>query len=247
MTDKSRGIEAAGPPWSVDLLADLHAGVLDERAAAQLWPRVQADPEARAIIEALEATTTDLASLATAPAPPMPADVATRIDAALAEEARGTRLAPVVDLAAARRKRNQRIGWISGVAAVAAAAVATIAIVVPGSSESTGSPIAEPPRSSQSAGPVLNLRSDQPQAAVGQLSSGVKDYGPLGDAQRLSSCLQEAGFASTASPIGVRPGTLDGQPAVLVLLTTGELAKFRLVALSPQCGPKPLLDQVVGN
>lgn len=247
MTDESRGFEAIGPPWSVDLLADLHADVLDEREAAQLWPRVQADPEARAIIEALEATTADLASLATAPAPPMPADVAARIDTALAEEARGNQIAPVVDLAAARRKRNQRVGWISGVVAVAAAAVAAIAIAVPGSQDTTGTPVAAPPPSSQSGGAELALRSDQPQAAVGQLSTGVKDYGPLGDAQGLSTCLQEAGFAPTASPIGVRPGTLDGQPAVLVLLTTGELAKFRLIALSPDCGPKPLLDQVVGK
>jgi hypothetical protein len=246
MTDESRGIEAAGPPWSVDLLADLHAGVLDEREAAELWPRVQADPEARTIIEALEATTADLASLATAPAPPMPADVAARIDAALAQEARPG-VAPVVDLAAARRKRNQRIGWISGVVAVAAAAVAAIAIAVPGTSDTTGTPVAAPPQSGQAGGPALAVRSDQPQAAVGQLSTGVKDYGPLGSAQRLSTCLQAAGFAPAASPIGVRPGTLDGQPAVLVLLTTGKLAEFRLVALSPDCGPKPLLDQVIGR
>lgn len=247
MTDESRGIEAAGPPWSVDLLADLHAGVLDEHEAAELWPRVQADPEARAIIEALESTTADLASLAAAPAPPMPAGVAARIDAALAQEARGAApVAPVVDLATARRKRNQRIGWITGVVAVAAAAVAAVAVFVPSSSETTGTPVAAPPTSSQ-AGPGLAVRSDQPQAAVGQLSSGVKDYGALGDAQHLNTCLQAAGFAPTASPIGVRPGTLDGKPAVLVLLTTGRLAEFRLVALSPDCGPKPLLDQVVGK
>ncbi|TNC27263.1 hypothetical protein [Amycolatopsis alkalitolerans] len=245
MTDESRGIGAAGPPWSVDLLADLHAGVLDEREAAQLWPRVQADPEARAVIEALEVTTADLASLASAPAPPMPAHVAARIDAALASEARG--LAPVVDLAAARRRRNKRIGWVSGVVAVAAAAVAAVAIVVPGSSNTTGTPVAEPPSSSQPGGSELAIRSDQPQAAVGRLSTGVKDYGPLGDANGLSTCLQQAGFAATASPIGVRPGTVDGKPAVLVLLTTGKLAEFRLVALSPECGPKPLLDQVVGK
>ncbi|GHF57889.1 anti-sigma-K factor RskA [Amycolatopsis bartoniae] len=243
MTDESRGI--ADRPWSVDLLADLHAGVLDDATAAELWPRVQADPEAQAVIEALEATTADLATLATAPAPPMPAAVAARIDAALAQEA--GHVAPVVDLAAARRRRNRRIGWISGVVAVAAAAVAAIAITVPGTSGQSGTPVAEPPSSSAPAGGSLAVRSDQPQAAVAQLSAGVKDYGPLGDAQRLNACLQEAGFAATAAPIGVRPGTLDGRPAVLVLLTTGRLAEFRLVALSPDCGPKPLLDQVVGK
>lgn len=246
MTDEHREIGAAGPPWSVDLLADLHAGVLDEHAAAELWPRVQSDPEARAVVEALQSVTADLATLATAPAPPMPADVAARIDNALAAEARG--VAPVVDLAAARRRRNRRIGWVSGVVAVAAAAVAAIAITVPGTSNQTGTPVAAPPPvSSQPDGSALALRSDEPQAAVGELSSGAKDYGPLGDAQHLSTCLQQAGFAATAAPIGVRPGTLDGQPAVFALLTTGKLAEFRLVALSPDCGPKPLLDRVVGK
>ncbi|GAA5157886.1 MULTISPECIES: hypothetical protein [Amycolatopsis] len=245
MTDESRGI--AGRPWSVDLLADLQAGALDEHEAAGLWPRVQADPEARAILGALEATTADLASLATAPAPPMPAEVAARIDAALAREAGQAPPAPVVDLAAARRRRNKRIGWVSGVVAVAAAAVAAIAVVVPKSADTTGTPVAQPPASSAPSAGSLAVRSDQPQAAVGQLSTGVKDYGPLGDAQRLSTCLQEAGFAPTAAPIGVRPGTVDGRPAVLALLTTGKLAEFRLVGLAPECGPRALLDKVVGK
>jgi hypothetical protein len=67
MTDEGRGIGGiVGPPWSVDVLADLHAGVLEEREAVELWPRVNADPDARAIIEALNTTTADLAELATA-------------------------------------------------------------------------------------------------------------------------------------------------------------------------------------
>jgi hypothetical protein len=246
MTDESRGIEAAGPPWSVDLLADLHGGVLGEAESAELWPRAQADPEARAIIAALEATTADLASVGSAPAPPMPAAVAARIDAALAAEARQG-AAPVVSIDVARRRRNRRIGWVTGVVAVAAAAIAAVAIVVPKTSETGGNPVAAAPTSQVPVGAPLAVRSDQAQAAVGQLSTGVKDYGPLGTASKLSTCLQAAGFATTASPIGVRPGTIDGKPAVLVLLTTGKLAEFRLVALSPECGPQPLLDKVIGK
>ncbi|MDQ0378228.1 hypothetical protein [Amycolatopsis thermophila] len=255
MTDESRGIEAAGPPWSVDLLADLHAGALDEDQAARLWPRVQADPEARAIIEALELTTADLANLATE-VPPMPADVAARIDAAIADEARRAfppqqpGLAPVVSLDAARRRRNKRIGWISGVVAVAAAAVAAVAIAIPsGTSPSTGGNVAAPPPTrSAVAQPPLNLRGDQAASAVGQID-GVFDYGPLGNADGLQACLKAAGFADTAKPVGVRQGTIDGQPAVLTLLTTGQLAKFRLVAFTPACGAGNagvLLDKVIG-
>ncbi|UQS21726.1 hypothetical protein L1857_02245 [Amycolatopsis thermalba] len=254
MTDESRGIEAAGPPWSVDLLADLHAGVLDDDEAARLWPRVQADPEARAIIEALEATTADLAGLS-ADVPPMPAEYAARLDAAIAEEARRafpqqqSGVAPVVSLDAARRRRNKRIGWISGVVAVAAAAVAAVAIAIPsGTSPSPGGNVAAPPPGQSDAQPPLNLRSDQTASAVGQLQ-GTFDYGPLGNADALQACLTAAGFADTAKPIGVRQGSIDGQPAVLTLLTTGQLAKFRLVAFAPACGANDagvLVDKVIG-
>lgn len=255
MTDEHRGIEAAGPPWSVDLLADLHAGVLDEAQAAQLWPRVNADPEARAIVDALEATTADLAALGSAPAPPMPAEFAARLDAALAQEAQrafpnaAPGLAPVVSLDAARRRRNKRIGWVTGVVTVAAAAIAAVAIAVPKTDSTSGTPIAAPPSSSSQlpgSGGTLALRSDRPEAAVAKLSEGTKDYGSLGSAQALDSCLQAAGFPGGQTPIGVQPGTIDGQPAILVLLPTGEMAKFRLVALSPACGSQPLLNKVVG-
>ncbi|GAB3573953.1 hypothetical protein GCM10027445_34010 [Amycolatopsis endophytica] len=255
MTDESRGIEAAGPPWSVDLLADLHAGVLDSDEAERLWPLVRADLEARAIIEALEATTADLADLS-ADLPPMPAEFAARLDAAIADEARQSfpqrsGVAPVVSLDAARRRRNKRIGWISGVVAVAAAAVAAIAITVPGgTSTSPGDNVAAPPPGQSAAQPPLNLRSDDQAAAgaIGQIQ-GAFDYGALGSAEALQTCLTAAGFADTARPIGARQGTIDGQPAVLTLLTTGQIAKFRLVAFAPTCGAGNagvLLDKVIG-
>ncbi|HJQ46101.1 MAG TPA: hypothetical protein VJ870_07240 [Amycolatopsis sp.] len=251
MTDESRAIGAAGPPWSVDLLADLHAGVLDEAQAAQLWPRVQADPDARAIVEALEATSADLANLGAAPAPPMPADVAARIDAAIADEARQafSQVAPVVSIDAARRRRNKRIGWATGVVAVAAAAIVAVAIALPKNETTSGTPVAAAPPSTApvGSGTPLALRSDQPQAAVGQLSGGVKDYGSLDTPQALDACLKAAGFPGGQSPVGVRPGTVDGKPAILVLLTTGKIAEFRLVALAPSCGAQPLLDTVIGK
>lgn len=248
MTDESRGIEAAGPPWSVDLLADLHAGVLDQAEAERLWPQVNADPEAQAIIEALEATTADLATLGSAPAPPMPQDVAARIDAALVREVEQSfGLAPVVSIDAARRRRNRRIGWISGVVAVAAAAVVAVAVALPNGGITGGNPVAQPPQAGQG-GPLV-VQSDHPEAVVGQLN-GSKDYGGLGSADKLNACLQAAGFAPTANPVGVRPGTIDGQQAILVLLTTGKVAQFRLVAFAPTCGAGNsgvLMNKVIGN
>ncbi|WP_216212252.1 hypothetical protein [Amycolatopsis aidingensis] len=259
MTDEQRGTgEAVGPPWSVDVLADLHAGVLEEEQAARLWPQVDADPEARAIIEALEATTADLSELTTAPAGPMPAAVAARIDAALAEEVRqrggtGTDsgpgaeagVAPVVSINAARRRRNRMLGWGGGVLTAAAAAVAALAIVLPGDNQTPGSP----DTGGDPGQPPVALQRDALGAAIGEVN-GVRDFGAFGTEQKLDACLAANGIDPDRKAEGVRPATIDGREAVIVLYTTGELAQFRLVAVPPTCGPENpelLVDEIIGG
>jgi hypothetical protein len=71
--------------WSVELLAELHAGGLDESAEAELRPRVPQDPAADEVLAALEATRSELGAL---PALAVPADVLDRITAALDAEVR---------------------------------------------------------------------------------------------------------------------------------------------------------------
>lgn len=139
MTDSVKGAGGSqhGPPWSVDVLADLHAGVLDPAEANRLWPLVNADPAARAVLTALDSVKVDLGTLGHAQVEPMPAQFAARLDAALQAEARGRvgtapapaplpapPVAPVVDLAAARRRRNRMTAWGAGVLTAAAAAAA---------------------------------------------------------------------------------------------------------------------------
>ncbi|WIX80734.1 hypothetical protein QRX50_08205 [Amycolatopsis carbonis] len=261
MTDESRGVGGTvGPPWSVDVLADLHAGVLDEHEAAQLWPRVQADPEARAIIEALEATTADLAALADEPAPPMPAEFTARIDQALAAEAASRQaasfpasaeapaepgVAPVVDLAAARRRRNKRLGWGAGTLTAAAAAIVALAVTVPGTSTESGTAGVAAPAPA----PSVGSDGSGAEALLGG-AMGVRDFGPLQDEQRLDACVSAAGLDPDVRPEGIRPVTVDGKPGVLVIYTTGQLAQFRLVAFGADCGPghaDKLFDKVVGK
>jgi hypothetical protein len=261
MTDESRGIGGTvGPPWSVDVLADLHAGVLDDDRAAQLWPVVNADPEARAIMAALDATQADLASLADAPAPPMPAEFAARLDAALAAEAAatfprqrsaapqqaGSGDAQVVDLAAARRRRNKRLGWAAGVLTAAAAAIVAVTVAIPSTSQQTGTPnVAAPPPS----GPSVGDDGSGAQALVGK-AIGVRDFGPLENEDRLDTCMTAAGLDPKVRPEGIRPVNVGGKAGVMIILTTGKLAQFRLVAFGADCGPANpavLFDKIVGE
>ncbi|HEX4721273.1 MAG TPA: hypothetical protein VH333_02075 [Pseudonocardiaceae bacterium] len=248
-----------GPPWPVDVLADLHAGALDDRLAQRLWPLVRQDREASAVLDALDATRAELSGLAATPPIPMPAHFAARLDAAVAVEA-ATRfgipvqapptptpsplpqqpVAPVIDLARARRRRNQRLGWGAGVL-VAAAAVAVAVIGIPRGATS-GTP---------SAGDTaLALHSGQINGGTLAAVIGHTDYGPLADPAKRAGCLAANGQNPDQTPAGVLPVTLDGRPGVLFVLTTGELAQYRLLVVGPDCAtgnPDRLDNLVIGG
>jgi hypothetical protein len=243
MTEESRS-GPVGPPWSVDVLADLHAGALDSALSAQLWPRVNADPEARAVIEALDTVKVELGQLGAAPAAPMPAHLAARFDAALRTELYRTATAPpptppgaapVVDLAEARRRRNRRTAWGVGLLTAAAAAIAVTVAVLPGQGTS-GNPVAAIP-GSNSANPPLPVDSGNLSAAIGGVNS-QRDYGPLKDQQGLDKCIEANGIdPSSVQTLGVRQVMLDGKRGVFALLTTGRLGQFRVLIVEPTCGP----------
>jgi anti-sigma factor RsiW len=248
MTDSVRSGGPAGPPWSVDLLADLHAGVLDSELSARLWPQVNADPDARAVIEALDVIKVELGQLGSAPAEPMPAHFAARLDAALTAEARRFAappqapapppIAPVVDLAEARRRRTRRLAWGAGVLATAAAAVAVVVAVFPGSTTTGGSAVAgnKPPASNGAKAP-LEVESGNLSAAIGGVTN-EKDYGPLQDQEHLDACIRANDIDPTkVQTVGVRQVVFDGKHGIMAMLTTGETGQFRILVVEPTCGP----------
>ena len=226
--------EPMGPPWSVDLIADLHAGVLPPEVAAQLRPRVEADAEAREILQALDATLADLEAL---PPIPMPDHVAARIDAALAAEARP--VAPVVSLDDARRRRNRRLGLGGGVLVAAAAAFGIVFAVAPGGDQANTPPAAQQTpttNSNVSAEPPLAVKESELGAAVGEVLK-AQNYGPLETPDRLAGCLRGGGITSSGKPLGISPIKLEGRDAVMAILPAG-LGQYRLVVLDPTtCGP----------
>lgn len=235
-----------GPPWSVDLIADLHAGVLPPEVAAQLRPRVEADPEAREVLQALDATLADLEAL---PAIPMPDHVAARIDAALAAEARPA--APVVSLDEARKRRNRRLGLGGGVLVAAAAAFGVVFAVSPGGQQAnTPGDAAPAPTTNSNVSAPLSLKRDELGSAVGEVLK-AQNYGPLETPDRLAGCLKGGGITSSGNPLGISPINLEGKDAVMAILPAG-LGKYRLVVLDPTtCGPDQpagvLADTTVGQ
>ncbi|MGP4018630.1 hypothetical protein [Saccharopolyspora sp. 5N708] len=234
-----------GPPWSLDLLADLHAGVLDQQTADQLRVQVEDDPEASEILAALDATSSDLAAL-----PPLtiPDDVSARIDAALENEVRawaqqqGAPAAPpataggqVIDFAAAKQRRRRRYTLGAGLVGVAAAAAAVVFSVLPSTdsggdqAQSSATPPAVPPLALQ--GEQVQLDGEQ----FAELLKTEQYSSALADPQQLIGCLQANGV-NGGKPLGAREITLNGRPAQLLILPGG-LGQFRLLAVGPECGP----------
>jgi hypothetical protein len=234
-----------GRPWSVDLLADLHAESGD---------RSGLDADALAVLASLDATQADLASL---PPMRMPDDVAARIDAALAAEATARRPpAPVVDLAEVRRRRNRGLGLGGGLLTAAAVAVGVVFAVLP-SSTTGGTPQAAPDASTGQSGiqadppngaPLALRRKELPAAAT--KAFGAKDYGPFTDQRKLGECLGANGVAATTTPIGGRQVTVDGKPGVMLILPTGKAVRFQLLVVGTDCAtgnPDTIANSTIGG
>ena len=77
---EDRPDQAADPPLTVELLADLQAGLLDDDTAARVRRQVRADPEAEATLRALNQVRRDVAAVGADPtsAPDAPPDVIAR-------------------------------------------------------------------------------------------------------------------------------------------------------------------------
>jgi len=262
MTGIGRG--SGGPPWSVDLLADLQAGVLDPRQAAELREQIGADPEAQEILAALEATEADLREFALAPPPPMPAHFAARLDAAIEAESQARaqsfvppqqqrqvqfagapgappqpqqqQQAPVVSLAEARKRRNRKMGIGVGIFAAAAAAAGIAFAVLPGGGDTTGGVAQPPPGSTPAAQGPLNFKSEELGKDQLEATRNQNDYGPFSDLQKRSACFKANDVDGDAKPLGGKQVTVDGKPGTLFVLVSGP-GQFRLLAVGPDCGP----------
>lgn len=273
MTDSDLPAGGDSRSWTVDELAEMRAGALDDAEAAELWSHVRNDTEALAVLDALDRTKAELAGLRDSPVTPMPDDVAARIEAALAGERerafpetaqrpqpvapapqRGQAQQPghgqVVDLAQARRKRAKQLGWGAGVLTAAAAVVAAVALSLPTQS-TQGTPLAGDSVSGSTppADQPLSLRGTDMAPGANQ-TIGVENFGPFGDRAGLDACLEANGLTIDNDLLGVRPATVDGQDAVIVVFTSGELAKYRLLAFPASCDkdtPGIIYDEVVGG
>jgi hypothetical protein len=223
------------PPLTVELLADLQAGILDDETAARVRRQVRADPHAAGVLRALNQVRRDVAAVGADPgAPPdPPPDVAGRVSAALrsADPVTGDSARPPAHSARPRLRPARVIAAAAGVCAVfAAIGVGTIALMhapapapdTPGDIEhiTVSTPPMEIPLSPNE---ILRLLDHSP------------DYGPLTDPARRASCLTGLGYPASTQILGARPVQINARPGVVLVIPGDSPHILAVYAVSPNC------------
>jgi hypothetical protein len=238
----------------VDLLADLDAGLLEPAEAAEVRAAVARDPQAAAVLAALENTRAELGALAD---PPVPAQYAARWEAALAAEAAeaapslGTvsdpastlpesgptqpdavddtgAAGPLPRLRSLSRRRRRAVVRLRRVRPALVAAVVLAAAVIGG--------VVWTPRE-----PAPLSLEGVDLATAGLAVRGDFDVGRLIDPARRAGCLSAVappGVSPDALLLGGRDVLVDGRHGVLLLLAGGGPGRLHVVVVEPGCGPE---------
>jgi hypothetical protein len=240
----------ANPPLTVEALADLQAGLLDDDTAARLRKKVRADPDARQTMDALNRVRRDIAALGTdaSSAPEVAPQVVDSVAAALrAERPKRSRRRAAHTVRPGRLPSSARVAVaVAGLAAAAAAVwLGTAALIT-----------APPPTPSRpttaehitvSRPPMTIPLSDQQIVA---LLDGQPDLGPFADPQRRTSCLAGLGYPVDARVLAARPVEIAGRPAILLVLPGDTPGTVAALAVAPTCSSVDtglLADRIVNR
>jgi hypothetical protein len=200
-------------PVTLEQLAELQAGLLDDATAARLRQRIRDDPELARRLAALDQVRRDLAGLDATPAPETPAEVTAQIGAAL-RAAQPGRPGPPTH-AASHQIPWRRTAAVLGVTA-AAAGIGVGTVVLLDDSEhppaSATGPTAEYLKAPRHSGMPL------PDRQIVGLLSRAPNLGPLADAAHRDSCLRGLGYATDTPVLGATTLDSDGGPQVVLVL-----------------------------
>lgn len=233
--DPAAHAEPADAPLTVELLADLQAGLLDEHDAARVRKRVRADPEAHKKLDALNQVRRDLSRLAAAPPPETPSNVVVRVGMALRSVVRPFTASSTRDRPAHAARPGNRpartIAAVTGLGAAAAAVALGTAALVRAPAPPPSPPItAQHITVSPSARAILLST-----AQILALLDRRPDYGPLNDPVRRVSCLGGLGYPSSTRVLGARPIQINGHPGILLILPGDTSGALAVLAVAPNC------------
>ncbi len=227
---------AAGPPLTVELLADLQAGLLNDQAAARVRKQVRADPEAEGMLRALNQVRRDVAAVGAGPAsaPDAPPQVTARISAALRSADPSSSGSPGGGATHSARPHispARIVAAVAGSAAVLAAiGFGTAALLhAPGPTASTPTTaehitVSTPPM-------VIPLSQDEIRGLLGR----SPDYGSLNDPVRRASCLSGLGYPASTQVLGARPIEINARPGILLVVPGDTPDNLGVYAVALNC------------
>jgi hypothetical protein len=223
------------PPLTVETLADLQAGLLDDDTAARLRQKVRTDPDARQNMNALNRVRREVAALGTDPSAAADVDpaVVDRIGAALrVQQAEPTRAGAAHGVRRGALPRSARL-------AVAAAGLVAVTVAVwLGTRALITAPASTPSRPTT----INQITVSRPPATIPlsdrqilALLDDRPDFGALTDPHRRASCLAGLGYPADARVLGARPVDIGGRPAVLLLLPGDTPGAISALAVALTC------------
>ncbi|GAA4484997.1 hypothetical protein GCM10023094_39270 [Rhodococcus olei] len=244
----ARGEDALRPPFTPELLADLHGGVLPPDVADPLRAAVADDRDAQNTLAALDRVRGELGALRTNPPTPapIPADVLARVHAALdAEGAPAPAAAPVTDLST-RRRDPVRIaaGAAAALVVIALAAIGVVSLTStgsdPGPDGSAGAVLADPVSTDDSPGsaatdPATVQLGDELRPSTALSLLGRNALGTLSDPDALSECLRANGIDPQTPLLGSGPVRLRGLAGRLLLLAGPQPPQITALVVGSRC------------
>lgn len=235
--DRDHPAAGADRPLTVELLADLQAGLLDDDTAAQVRNRVRADPVAAEVLDGLNRVRRDVAALngGASPAPDVSPTVVACVAAAL-RSAGPLRGRPRAGAPAAHALRPPArparvvaavVGLAAAVVAVGMGTAALIAAPAPIPSEPTSVRHVTVSRT-----PVVIPLSD---AQIVDLLGQTPDFGPLADPHHLASCLAGLGYPTTVQVLGAQLIEIAGRAGELLVFPADTPGTVTALAVAPTC------------
>jgi hypothetical protein len=243
---------------------DLDA-LADALAEGSTPPHVQECATCRARLDELAAALPRVsAALASAPLPPVPADLDARLTAALSAAGTGAATADVLPLHAAPRHRSRWLPALGGVAAAAVVAVGALVVTHHGGQQrradtaaKTAAPayrvsesgtdyspsalraalpglLAEPEHSAAGAVAAPVPPAKAPQAS--RVQSAPDPLAGLRSTSGLATCLASlTGPDETGMPLALDYASYLGRPALVVVLPSSKAGKVDVLVVPPGC------------
>jgi hypothetical protein len=228
---------AADPPLTVELLADLQAGLLDDDSAARVRKRVRENPEAEQILRALNQVRCDVATIGADPtsAPDVPPKVTARISAVLKSAGQSRAGLGAAHSARPHIRPARVVAGVAGAGAVLAAiGMGTAALI--NAPEPTPSTPVTADHITVSTPPMAVPLS---QAEILGLLNHSPDFGPAGgplsDPPRRASCLAGLGYPASTQVLGAQPIEINARPGVLLVLPGDTPENLAVFAVALNC------------